>query len=164
MTVLVAGIDVMSGEIVVTGKDSASQVAFQGSRGPGDARSTIAAILARFPNGGTGLSDAISQAIEANPSLVDAVAAAAAAANPAQQQSIGIGLAQAAQFEANSGTAAGQAVQLQIQAVIPTAPAATVAAFYAGGGTILLLDIATGGAPNLTTSSCVSPSKPHGGC
>src|SRR5436309_1714460 len=65
------------------------------------AQAKIAAILAQFPNGGPGLSDAIATAVEEDPSLAAAAVAAALTATPAQQQAMGFGLAAAAAFFAN---------------------------------------------------------------
>src|SRR5947208_10014702 len=68
------------------------------------AQAKIAAILTQFPDGGTGLSDAIALAVEADPSLAPAAVAAANIATPAQQQAIGAGLAIAATFFASAAS------------------------------------------------------------
>jgi len=127
------------------------------------AQAKIAAILAQYPDGGPGLSDAIAAAVEADPSLAQAGVAAAASATRAQQQAIGAGLAAAAIFFANAG-ASGAAGLQQIQAAMASAPSATLAAFNAGGGATALLTTLAGGGTGLTTNNCVSPSRPGAGC
>jgi hypothetical protein len=125
----------------------------------------IAAIIAQFPDGGQPLADAIAAAVEANPSLASAVTQAAiAATSPAVQTALGGGLAEAAVFFANSSSPDAKAAQEQIQAAIAAAPAATLSAFNAGGGAAALLASLGSGGTTLTTSNCVSPSRPGNGC
>jgi hypothetical protein len=117
-------------------------------------RAQVAAILAQFPNGGSELADAIAKALEADPTLANAVVEAALTATPAQQQAIGGGLALAVAFFAKSDTEKARKAQHEIQAAMAGAPAGTLGAF------VLSLLFST----NITTSSCVSPSRPGAGC
>ena len=155
----------------------------------GGAPVKVAAILAQFPDGGPGLSDAIAAAVEMDPSLAPAVVAAALTATPAQQQAIGAGLAIAATFFANAAAGlcpdpqqqqlllhlanpppacpppdiARKAEQL-IQAAMASAPTLVLTAFAGGGG---FLTLSTGfgvGATSFSTNSCISPSGPGGTC
>ena len=133
------------------------------------AQATIAALLAQYPDGGTGLSNAIAAAVEADPSLAVAAVAAAATATPAQQQAIGFGLAAAATFFANAASGSGpdadfaRAAERTILGAMASAPAATQTAFAEGGG-FTALTTTLGGGANLTTNTCVSPSQPGGTC
>jgi len=128
-------------------------------------QATIAAILAQYPDGGQGLADAIAAAVEADPSLAQAAVTAALTANPAQQQAIGTGLAEAATFFANSSSPGARTAQQQLQAAMASAPASTLTAFNAGGGAAALLSLlGGGGGTGLTTSNCVSPNRPGAGC
>ena len=129
----------------------------------------VAAILAQFPNGGTGLSDAIAAAVEADPSLAQAVVTAAANATPAQQQAIGFGLAAAAAFFAAQAGGTGPAADAArtaeqlIIAAMAAAPPLTQVAFGEGGG-FQSLALGLGSGTTLTTNACVSPSNPGGRC
>jgi hypothetical protein len=122
-------------------------------------------ILDAFPNGGQGLSDAIAKAVEADPCLASAIVAAALDANAAQQSAIGTGLADAAIFFANSDSPDAKEAQEILQAAIASAPGGTISAFNVGGGPTALSTLpgSTAG-PALTTSGCVSPSRPGNGC
>jgi len=144
------------------------------------AQAKVAAILAQFPDGGPGLSDAIAAAVEANPSLAPAVVAAAVTATPAQQQAIGAGMAIAAAFFANAATGlcqqnlpngppcpdvdAARVAEQQILAAMGSAPTLAQTAFAAGGGFTTLTTLLGGGTTNLSTNSCISPSGPGGTC
>jgi hypothetical protein len=126
----------------------------------------IAAILEKNPDGGSGLSAAIAEAVEADPCSAPAVVAAALTATPAQQQAIGVGLALAVAALNATGTAAGRAGAQQILAAMASSvPPGTLAAF-----TLASLSFGspvtggTGGGTNLTTNSCVSPSAPGATC
>lgn len=129
-----------------------------------EAVAQVQAILAQFPNGGPGLRAAIARAVVAEPSLAEAVVAAAAGANPAQQQSIGAGLADAATFFSRIGSAWAQAALQVIQSAMASAPPGVLAAFTfvanstggQGGG----FSIPSG--LTITASRCVSPSGPPG--
>lgn len=127
----------------------------------------IAAIIAQYPDGGQPLADAIAAAVEANPSLAGAVTQAALTANSAVQTALGGGLAEAAVFFANSNSPNAQAAQQQIQAAIASVPASsnTVTAFNTGGGAAALLSLlGSSSGTTLTTSKCVSASRPGNGC
>ena len=127
-------------------------------------RQAIANLLAQYPDGGQALADAIAQAVEADPSLARVTAAAALSAPPAQQQAIGMGLAEAALFFANGNSVRAQEAQQQIQAAIALAPTGALTAFNTSGGTTALLTSLGAGGLSLTTSTCVSPSRPGSRC
>jgi len=116
----------------------------------------VATMLAEHPNGGRELAHEIALAVEADPGLADALVAAALNANQAQQQAIGAGLAEALLFFANSDTPAAKAAQQEIQAAMAGAPAGTLTAFNTA--------LFNGNGLTLTTSNCVSPSRPANGC
>jgi hypothetical protein len=119
----------------------------------------VKTIVAAFPDGGPGLQAAIAAAVEADPTLAGAVVAVAATATPAQQQEIGLGLAEAAAFFQNTGTPTGIATANQIKQIAQTGPPALVFAFNLALAS-LAAPIAGGstGSANLTTNKCVSPS------
>jgi len=119
----------------------------------------VKAILAQYPDGGPGLQAAIAAAVEANPTLAAAVVAVAPTANTAQQQELGLGLAEAAAVLQTSGTPEGIAAAQQIQLLAASGPPALLAAFTLAGGTtgIPIVGGATG-TSNLSTSRCISPS------
>jgi hypothetical protein len=133
------------------------------------AQAKVAAILARFPNGGTGLRDAIAAAVETAPSLAQAVVAAAQTATPAQQEAIGGGLAAAATFFANEAAGSGAAAdaarnaEQQILAAMASAPTIAQTAFATAGGPAALA-IALGGSATNMGTDCVSPSHGHERC
>jgi hypothetical protein len=124
----------------------------------------IAAILAKYPDGGAGLSAAIAKVVEADPCAATAVITVALSATPAQQQAIGIGLALAVAALNATGTVASRAAAQQIlTAMASSAPQGTLAAFTLAS--LSAGSIGTGGGgSNLTTSNCVSPSAPRAGC
>lgn len=130
-----------------------------------DQSAKVQKILAQFPDGGQGLADVIAKAVEADPCLAGAFVAAALNANSAQQTAIGTGLADAAIFFANSDSPDAKAAQEELQAAIASAPTGTATAFNLGGGPAALTALlGTGAGLQLTTSGCVSPSRPGNGC
>jgi hypothetical protein len=131
---------------------------------PGAVKAFIATIIAEFPDGGPALSDAIASAVEEDPALASAVAGAALTANPVQQQALGGGLASAATFFANSTLPDAIEAQREIQAAMAGASGPTQIAFSSAGGTTALLTTLANTGTNLTTNSCVSPSRPGGHC
>ena len=134
------------------------------------AQAKIAAILAQFPDGGSGLADAIATAVEEDPSLAAAAVAAAANATPAQQQAMGYGLAAAAAFFASQAAAGGadadaaRDAEQQILTAMALAPPMTQVAFAEGGGFMSVASSLAGSITTLTTNACVSPSAPGGRC
>lgn len=125
----------------------------------------IEAIIAAYPSGGPGLQQAIAAAIEANPNWAAAVILAAQTANLLQQQSLGLGLAEAVIALEQTGNSAEVAAAQQIIQLVASAPPAVLAAFtlasstqgapIAGGST---------GSSGLVTNNCVSPSAPGKKC
>jgi len=131
---------------------------------PGAAEMVILAILAEFPDGGQALSDAIASAVEEDPALASAVVEVALTANPEQQQALGAGLAGAASFFADKTSPDANQAQQEIQAAMTGAPGLTQTAFTNAGGATALLTTLTSSGANITTSTCVSPSRRSGGC
>jgi hypothetical protein len=134
----------------------------------------IEAILAAYPGGGPGLQQAIAVAIERNPDWAAAVVLAAQTANVAQQQSLGLGLAEAVAVLDQSGTPAGMAAAEQIKQVVASAPPALLATFTIASSTIVSPVnggstsppgvVANTGSSGLVTNNCISPSAPGNGC
>ncbi|HVA12852.1 MAG TPA: hypothetical protein VNF99_06365 [Stellaceae bacterium] len=133
---------------------------------PISGQAQIQALLAQYPNGGAGLTAAITAAVEANPALAADVAAVALNANPAQQEAMGTGLADAANFFGSQGTVAGNAARDEILTAAANGPPDMVAAVDAA------IEPTAGGGPNgafgglvsnfqpSSQHSCVSPSRP----
>lgn len=128
----------------------------------------VANILAQYPNGGAALAAAITAAVEADPSLSYAVAAASATATPDQQTAMGTGLADAANYFSNLGTAAGTADANEIVAAIATGSTIMIASADAeisptaggGGSGGTFGSLATNNTSGSGQTSCVSPSRP----
>jgi hypothetical protein len=145
---------------------------------PAPTATLLSALLAQFPDGGSGLSAAIEQLVETDPTQAAAAVAAAATANPAQQQAIGVGLAAAAVAFANAAAAGGSNAaaaadaQQLILAAMASAPTLTQAGFVAAGGfsqpTTTIGGGGGGAGFGMTTNSnvgrCVSPTGPGGTC
>ena len=125
----------------------------------------VQAIVASYPNGGPGLQQAIAAAIEANPDWAAAVVLVAQTANVAQQQSLGLGLAEAVAVLQQSGTQAGMAAAEQIKQADASAPPALLAAFTIANSTTAP-PLANGltGSSGLVTNNCISPSAPGHRC
>ena len=129
--------------------------------GPGPAREAqIAALLAEFPQGGSGLRAAIARAVEEDPSLAKAVVASTGKANPAQQLAIGEGLADADLFFARLNTPEAIQAQELIETAMASAPSGVLAGFAFAGGNAVPEPIPGIGNAGLTTNGCVSPSRP----
>ncbi len=139
----------------------------QSANPPGLAQ--IEAIMAAYPGGGPALQQAIAAAIETNPNWAAAVALAAQTANVAQQQSLGLGLAEAVAVLEQSGTPAGVAAAEQIKQAVASAPPALLAAFTIASSTIV--SPVNGGSTGstvantgLVTNNCISPSTAGNRC
>jgi hypothetical protein len=124
---------------------------------------TIRAIMSQYPDGGPQLQQAIAAALEADPTLAAAVQVAQTA-NVAQQQGIGLGLAEAAAVLGSNGTAAGLAAAQQITQIAETGPAALSAVFTTATATMGSVGPGITGTSGLTTSNCISPSAPGNHC
>lgn len=121
----------------------------------------ITALLTEFPAGGPWLRAAIARAVEADPSLADDAISVAGIANALQAQAIRLGLADAANFFVNSGSAsAGEAARGILAALgtgNPDAGASLLQAPMQG-----VPGFSKAGAAATTTTGCISPSRP--GC
>jgi hypothetical protein len=132
----------------------------------------IQAIVAQYPDGGPGLVAAITAAVETNPALAADVSFVAFNATPAQQEAMGTGLANAANYFADQHTPAGDLAYNEIMTAAANGPPTLIAAVdaavepTAGNGR-------NGNVPfgQLVSDSvhdqqqrCVSPSKPGPSC
>jgi len=125
----------------------------------------VKALLAEYPDGGPGLQAAIAAAVEADPTFAAAVVFVAPTASAAQQQELGLGLAEAAASFQNSGTPAGIATAQQIAQIAASGPPALLTAFTLAGGVTGTPVTSSGtGTSNLTTNNCVSPSAAGNKC
>lgn len=124
-------------------------------------RAAIEAILAQYPSGGPELRAAIARAVAMRPSLAPAVAVLAGAATLPQQQAMGAGLADAANFYAKLATDFAIAAVRQIEAAIALGPAAFVLAFNAIAGPAMASSLLAAQAAALamltTQTSALSP-------
>jgi hypothetical protein len=123
--------------------------------------SSISALLAQFPNGGPGLRAAIARAVEADPSLADAVVAAALKAKPEQKRAMGAGLADAADYFAKIGLDWARGAETSIRNAMLRADQDTRIGFELGSAPTLVQGIPGFSNAGARTHGCrVSPSGP----
>jgi hypothetical protein len=130
-------------------------------------KARIERIIKEHPEAGQALAHAIARAVEADPSLANAVVQIALTATTEVQTALGEGLAEAAVYFANSNLPDAVAAQQEIQAAMASAPGSTVTAFNSSGGAAALLSLlgtSSGAGTTLTTSNCVSLNRPGHGC
>jgi len=118
----------------------------------------IIAVLREFPAGGLALRQTIARMVEADASLVNDVVCAANTANTFQWEAIRLGLWDAANFFAAVGSNTALDAARQIQTILGQLSPDT------GAAPSLSPDAMQGipGFNNVSTSGCISPSRP--GC
>jgi hypothetical protein len=125
--------------------------------------SQLAALLAQFPGGGPALRAAIARAVEADPSLADAIVAIAKKASPAQKLAIGMGLADAADYFAKCGLDWCRGAEARIRTAMNSADEDTRIGFIQGSAPTLVQGIPGFNNAGVMTNGCshvVSPSGP----
>lgn len=128
------------------------------------AQEQVRALLVKFPSGGPGLRAEIARLVEADPASAKDVVAVARDARPEQQQAIGEGLADAANFYAKISSDWARIAQAEIETAIRAAPADVVAGFTLAGPPPFARAIPGPGVAAPTTSGCVSPSGSGRSC
>ena len=136
----------------------------QAENTPAGSDALIRSVLRLHPEGGLRLIEITARLVEDDPALAPTVVALAHNATPAQQVALGAALGQVVAYFANRGD---QADQQLITAAMATAPPLVLTTFANAVGPNNNSNVGfvpTIGNTNLTTSTCVSPSRPGNRC
>jgi hypothetical protein len=137
----------------------------QAEQTPAGGEALIRSVMALHPEGGPALTDIAARLVEDDPALAPVIVRLARYASPAQQAALGAALGRAATYFANRGDLTDQ--QLIVTAMVSAPPLMQTAFANAGGpnNNINTVTTLTGnGNANLSTSNCISPSRPGNRC
>ncbi|HTV26233.1 MAG TPA: hypothetical protein VMF32_00440 [Xanthobacteraceae bacterium] len=124
-------------------------------------QSDVAYLLARYPEGGSNLSNDIEQLLKTNPSSLSVLITASNKADFAQQQDIGKSLADLVIDYSRSDTGENKLMLKQIQIALGDAPPGVVNAFKFDGGENALWKFLLAIEIDFFKEHCVSPSHPR---
>jgi hypothetical protein len=136
----------------------------EASTTPEGAEQLAAAILKIYPFGGPGLTDLVATTLEQDPNLAPAFVKVGSRASTAQQISLGAGMGQAAVFFANNDQTDAKRLIVNAMAIAPIGMRTAFTDWGVNNTTTTTLVTTVTGVTSFGSSSCVSPSKPNGGC